>query len=222
MAKIIINDLTTLVGAVNDINNKFQQIEDELNNKVLYRDNPVGEDNSIVTDIDLSNNDILNVGTIDAQTMTIGGLSAGSVTFQGNFYVGATQPAAIKAGDLWFNTSVNQVGYYDGSTVVYLAAQASTATTAATAAAASATSAATSATAAGTSATNAATSATSASTSASAASTSATTAATQASNASTSAAAASTSQTAAQASAAAAASAAATAQASSLTFSMIF
>ena len=57
MAKITITDLSTLVGAVNDVNNKFQQIEDELNNKVLYRDNPVGEDNSLQSDVDMNNND---------------------------------------------------------------------------------------------------------------------------------------------------------------------
>ena len=223
MAKITITDLSTLVGAVNDVNNKFQQIEDELNNKVLYRDNPVGEDNSLQTDIDLNNNDILNVGTIDAQTMTIGGLSAGSLTFQGNFYVGATQPAAIAAGDMWYNTSNGKVGYYNGSSMIYFEDEATDAANSATAAASSATSAASSASAASTSASGASTSETNAASSASSASSSASSASTSATNAANSATSASNSATSAASSASTAttqasnASTSATAAASSAT-----
>jgi|DEB0MinimDraft_10_1074344.scaffolds.fasta_scaffold10663_1 hypothetical protein len=119
MAKITITDLTTLVGAVNDINNKFQQIEDELNNKVLYRDNPVGEDNSLQDDVDFNNNDILNVNSIDATSMSIGGLDVAQLAFQANYYVAATQPAELSAGDLWYNLTDDKVGYYDGSSIVY-------------------------------------------------------------------------------------------------------
>ena len=48
-------DLKTTVDA------RFQQVEDELNTKVLYRDNPIGEDNVLENDIDLNSNDLLNI-----------------------------------------------------------------------------------------------------------------------------------------------------------------
>jgi hypothetical protein len=134
MAKITITDLSTLVGAVNDINNKFQQLEDELNNKVLYRDNPVGEDNSLVTDIDLNNNDVLNVQNIDCQSLSIGGISTGTLTFSGNYYITPVQPALV-TGDFWYDTANDKLGYYDGSQVVFITdenAQAQTAAATAT------------------------------------------------------------------------------------------
>jgi len=193
MAKITITDLSTLVGAVNDINNKFQQLEDELNNKVLYRDNPVGEDNSLQSDVDMNNNDILNVQNIDTQSLTIGGITTGTLTFSGNYYIAPTQPALI-TGDFWYDTTNDKLGYYDGTSVIFITdeaasavSSASAASTSATAAASSASAASSSASSASTSATNAASSASAASTSASSAATSATTATTKASEASTSA-----------------------------------
>ena len=54
MAKITISDITAAFGSTTAINAKFQQIEDELNNKVLYRVNPVGETNTMSNDIDMN------------------------------------------------------------------------------------------------------------------------------------------------------------------------
>jgi hypothetical protein len=61
MTKIVLNDVT---GGYNlsVINDNFQKIADELDDKVLYRDNPVGEPNSLQTDIDLNGHHLLNVG----------------------------------------------------------------------------------------------------------------------------------------------------------------
>lgn len=45
------------------INDNFQTIQDELNNKVLYRANPVGEPNQMVgTNLDMNGNAFLNIG----------------------------------------------------------------------------------------------------------------------------------------------------------------
>ena len=60
MAKITIPAVSGGFNLKTDVNTRLQQIEDELNNKVLYRDNPVGEANSLSNDIDMNNNDILN------------------------------------------------------------------------------------------------------------------------------------------------------------------
>lgn len=43
------------------INDNFQKIEDELNDKVLYRDNPSGEPNEMHNDLDMNSNRIYNL-----------------------------------------------------------------------------------------------------------------------------------------------------------------
>lgn len=43
------------------INNNFQKIQEELNNKVLYRDNPAGEPNQLENDLDANSNRITNL-----------------------------------------------------------------------------------------------------------------------------------------------------------------
>ncbi len=60
MAKIILDDIVSGYN-LTKLNENFQAIEDELNDKVLYRDNPVGEDNSLQTDLDANNQRLLNL-----------------------------------------------------------------------------------------------------------------------------------------------------------------
>jgi len=62
MSKI---NLSGIVSGFNlsKINDNFTKIADALNNKVLYRDNPVGENNSVNTDIDMNNRRIYNLPT---------------------------------------------------------------------------------------------------------------------------------------------------------------
>lgn len=56
MAKINLSNVSTLSG----INSNFQLIEDELNNKVYYRNNPVGEPNTLQTPLDINGQSIFN------------------------------------------------------------------------------------------------------------------------------------------------------------------
>lgn len=65
MSKITISDITAAFASTTAINAKFQQIEDELNNKVLYRTNPIGEPNSMSNDLDMAGYNILNASTLD-------------------------------------------------------------------------------------------------------------------------------------------------------------
>ena len=75
MAKIIINDVNSGYDLVTSLNNRLQQIEDEFNNNVLYRSNPVLEANHfIATDLDLNNNDILNVKDIYSDRLFLNGI----------------------------------------------------------------------------------------------------------------------------------------------------
>jgi hypothetical protein len=46
------------------INENFTRIEAEFQDKVLYRDNPVGEPNTLETDIDANSNNIYNVRSL--------------------------------------------------------------------------------------------------------------------------------------------------------------
>lgn len=61
MAKITLNDVTSGYLSAAALNSRFQQIEDELNNKVLYRNNPVGEPNIMTNILDMNSNKIVNV-----------------------------------------------------------------------------------------------------------------------------------------------------------------
>lgn len=49
------------------INSNFQAIQDELQNKVLYRDNPDGEANTLESDIDANGKTIYNLASIQVQ-----------------------------------------------------------------------------------------------------------------------------------------------------------
>lgn len=61
MAKITISNIGGQWASTEAINSRFQQIEDELNNKVLYRDNPIGETNAMQNNIDANNYKVVNV-----------------------------------------------------------------------------------------------------------------------------------------------------------------
>lgn len=60
MAKLILNPVTGGYD-LSIINNNFDKIETEFQNKVLYRDNPIGEPNTLVTDIDANSKRIYNL-----------------------------------------------------------------------------------------------------------------------------------------------------------------
>lgn len=67
MSKIVLNDVTNL-NALSVINDNFDKLEQELQNKVLYRDNPEGEPNTLENDVDANGNSLYNV-----QDLTING-----------------------------------------------------------------------------------------------------------------------------------------------------
>ena len=73
MAKITISDLGSNYASTTQLNAKYQQIEDELNNKVLYRDNPTGEPNSMQNDLDMNSNDDLNAANVYATGLVLNG-----------------------------------------------------------------------------------------------------------------------------------------------------
>ncbi len=75
MAKITIPNVLGMFLSVIGINSRFNQVQDELNNKVLYRDNPGTEPNQMENDLDMNGNDIINlddIRTSDGRTFVRG------------------------------------------------------------------------------------------------------------------------------------------------------
>lgn len=98
MSKLDLNDIASGYG-LSIINDNFQKIEDEFNNKVLYRDNPVGEPNAMDNIIDMNGNKIVNLAAPtnpnDAARLqdvvdAIAGGNASEVSFAP--YLGLTSP----------------------------------------------------------------------------------------------------------------------------------
>lgn len=181
MAKFTINDITAGYASTTALNAAFNAIEAELQNKVLYRNNPVGEPNTMENDLDFNSNDILNVGTANVTSLVVNGVDLTAQVTAAQTY--ATQAAASATAAATSETNAASSASSASASATTATTQASAASTSATAAATSATSASTSASNASTSATNAATSATNAATSESNASTSETNAASSASSA---------------------------------------
>lgn len=69
MAKITLNDVSSGYNLA-EINSNFQEIENALNNLVLYRNPPDGEPNTLEKDLDVNGKTLLNIGDL-----TIGGKS---------------------------------------------------------------------------------------------------------------------------------------------------
>ena len=61
MSKIDLDTISSGYQSTVNLNDNFQSIEDELNNKVLYRDNPDGEPNQMLNDLDMDSNRIINL-----------------------------------------------------------------------------------------------------------------------------------------------------------------
>lgn len=203
-------------AALEAINNGFEN--------TLSRDGSIP--NQMEADIDLNSNDLLNVKTLQATSLTVDGedlsdavtrAETAATNAEGSETNAATSASAAASSASSASSSATNAGTFatQASTSATNAATSETnAGTSETNAAASAAAASTSETNAATSATNAAASESSASTSASSASTSATSAATSASSASTSETNAATSETNASASATGAASSASAASTS--------
>lgn len=113
MAKISISDITSGYN-LSKINAAIQEIEDHLNNKVLYRNNPVSEPNSMQNDLDANGNDILNVNLIQADDIQSGGvsfLSAMQTIYDNyaaitqNVTISTSPPSGGADGDIWFTVN---------------------------------------------------------------------------------------------------------------------
>lgn len=62
MSKVVLTD-TSSGYRISVINENFQKIQDELNDKVLYRDNPTGEPNQMESTLDMNSQRIINLSS---------------------------------------------------------------------------------------------------------------------------------------------------------------
>lgn len=75
MSKVVLSPIQSGF-ALSKINDNFTKLQNELNNKVLYRDNPVGEPNAFTSDLDLDGNSIYNVDDLIVNgELTVGGVN---------------------------------------------------------------------------------------------------------------------------------------------------
>ena len=112
MAKIDLPTISSGYASNTTFNTTFNTIENEFQQKVLYRDNPAGEPNSMQNDIDMNSNDINNVKNISLTgEFTVDGVDyLASMNTVYNNYVSLTQKVTISTsapsggsdGDIWF------------------------------------------------------------------------------------------------------------------------
>ena len=109
MAKITLPTISSGYATTTQLNNAFDAIETELQNKVLYRNNPAGEPNVMEQDLDMNSNKIINVGDIE-----VGGVNV--ITEMNNIYndyealvnrvtISTASPTGGSDGDIWFKVT---------------------------------------------------------------------------------------------------------------------
>lgn len=86
MSKVTVTPITN-ANNLSNINNNFASLAAELNDKVLYRANPVGEANQMANTLDMNGNPIINVSSIDSAQIKVNGVDV----------VGAVNSAAASA-----------------------------------------------------------------------------------------------------------------------------
>mgnify|MGYP005994929593 CR=1 FL=1 len=114
MAKITISDIQSGYASTAALNATFNTLEDHFNNQVLYRNNPSGEPNAMENNLDMNNYDLLNVGTMQADSITVNGVDI--ITTMNTIYnnylalvdrvtVSTASPSGGSDGDIWFKVS---------------------------------------------------------------------------------------------------------------------
>ena len=81
MDKIVLNPVTN-TNSLSAINQNFKALADELQDKVLYRDNPNTQPNAMNNSLDMDGNDVINVSTLGASSVLIDGVDISLVIEQ--------------------------------------------------------------------------------------------------------------------------------------------
>ncbi len=115
MAKIDLPTISSGYASNTTFNTTFTAIENEFQQKVLYRDNPGGEPNSMQNDLDLNSNDINNVKDITMTgDFTVDGVDylTSMQTLYDNYLalidrvtISTASPSGGTDGDIWFKVT---------------------------------------------------------------------------------------------------------------------
>lgn len=124
MSKISFNEIVNNFN-LTAINENFDRIATELNTKVFYRDNPVGEPNSLNNNIDVNSKQIINLAAPtndndaarlkDVQNAISGATSANLITFAP---VGSISATNVQAAIAELAAEGSGVGSFNGRTGV--------------------------------------------------------------------------------------------------------
>lgn len=118
MSKIDLDPITSGYN-LSKINANFQKIEDELNNKVLYRDSPAGEPNSMSSNLDMNSQSILNASKISSNILELGGVQVVPTNLAIDPYNGTRE--ALRRGHAEDGSSVVAGSFEDGAVLMSIA-----------------------------------------------------------------------------------------------------
>ena len=110
MAKITLPTISSGYATTTQLNNAFDAIETELQDKVLYRDNPSGEPNVMEQDLDMNGNKIINVSDVEVDGVNI--LTEMQTIYDdyealtSRVTISTSSPTGGTNGDIWFKVSV--------------------------------------------------------------------------------------------------------------------
>ena len=91
MAKINLRSILSGFLSTSALTSNFDDIEEEFQNKVLYRDNPAGQPNQMENDLDMNSKEIINLGVPSGQQSAARLADVTSVS-------GVTEPVPPQAG----------------------------------------------------------------------------------------------------------------------------
>lgn len=102
MSKIDLDPITSGYN-LSKINANFQKVEDELNNKVLYRDSPAGEPNSMSSNLDMNGRSILNANKISSNVLELGGVQVVPTSLAVDPYNGTREALRRSYAEVGYN-----------------------------------------------------------------------------------------------------------------------
>ena len=109
MSKITLPNITSGYATTTQLNTALDKIQEEFQDKVLYRANPDNEPNQMENDLDLNGHSIINAGTIEVNGVDV--IEEMQTIY--NNYLAITQRVTISTNspsggendDIWFQVS---------------------------------------------------------------------------------------------------------------------
>lgn len=110
MAKITIDPISGSYASVTALNERFQQLEDVLNDDILWRDGFIGEPNLMTVDLDMNGYNLLNVQDFSSEDLYMGAYATPP-----SEYSPGVPLSTEHTGVLYFNTTDNSMYVWTGT-----------------------------------------------------------------------------------------------------------